>query len=454
MSSEKMKAPELGGLCPARSDPSQVPADRKATEIGTMPADWQVLSLGEISSFRTGPFGSALHKSDYIEDGIPLVNPKHIVDGVIRPQAGTTISVQSARRLAAYRLRQNDIVIGRRGDIGRCAVIGEPQVGWLCGTGSLIIRCTGAVDASFIQRVLTTEQVIKAITDASVGSTMVNLNQGSLSRLQIQCPRITEQCAIAEVLRNVDELLEVLEAVISKKRAIKQAAMQQLLTGKTRLPGFNGPWEQKRLGDHLTFLRHGVNSRAELSSDGPIRYLHYGDVHTTANVFLDPRINQLPALSASRAKTLDRLQNGDLVLVDASEDLEGVGKSVEIKGVQGEEIISGLHTIAVRFDKTKVADGFKAYLQFCPAFRNHLRRLAAGTKVYATNRAHIASVEIHLPNTEEQTAIATVLSDMDDEITAFEGHVKKTRAIKHGTMQQLLTGRIRLMKPQPAEVDG
>lgn len=135
-------------------------------------------------------------------------------------------------------------------------------------------------------------------------------------------------------------------------------------------------------------------------------------------------------------------------MVDASEDLYGVGKSVEIARVQeGEEVAAGLHTIAARFDKTVLADGFKAYLQFCPPFVDHLKRLAAGTKVYATNRSHLASVEMPLPCVEEQRAIAETLRDIDAEIAALEARLAKTRALKQGMMEQLLTGRIRLVQP-------
>ena len=293
--------------------------------------------------------------------------------------------------------------------------------------------------------------ILQLATDSTHGTKRIATSD--LLKTEIPLPPLAEQRAIAGALSDVDKLLEGLETLIAKKRAIKQGAMQQLLTGRTRLPGFSIEWKPKRLGDHLTFLRHGVNSRAELSSDGPVRYLHYGDIHTTTDVFLDPQMKLLPTLSTRQAKSLDRLQDGDLVLVDASEDLEGVGKSVEIKGVVGQEIVSGLHTITVRFDKAVLADGYKANLQFCPIFRQHLRRLAAGTKVYATNRAHIASVEMRLPCTDEQIAIAAVLSDMDAEIKALEVRRDKTRAIKQGMMQQLLTGRIRLVKPQSAEAD-
>src|SRR5690606_8609974 len=107
---------------------------------------------------------------------------------------------------------------------------------------------------------------------------------------------------------------------------------------------------------------------------------------------------------------LDRLQDGDLIFADASEDIEGVGKSVEIANAGETQVVSGLHTIAARFDKRFFADGYKVYLQFSPAFQKQLRRLAAGTKVYATTRTHIGSIELHLPSVEEQTAIATLLS--------------------------------------------
>ena len=219
--------------------------------------------------------------------------------------------------------------------------------------------------------------------------------------------------------------------------------MQQLLTGQTRLPGFHGEWEVKRLGDHVAFLRNGTNSRTELTQDDPVKYLHYGDVHACAGTQLRP--NALPSIPSEKAKSLARLQDGDLVFADASEDLAGVSKSVEMREVANNETVPGLHTIAARFDKSALADGFKSYLQFCPTFSGQLRRLAAGTKVYATNRAHIASIEMRLPGVEEQTTIAAVLSDMDAELAALEARCDKTHDLKQAMMQELLTGRTRLL---------
>ena len=102
----------------------------KQTEVGLLPVDWEVRKLGELASFRTGPFGSALHKSDYTNDGIPVVNPMHILDGRIVPTTSMTITEEAAKSLDVFRLKPGEIVIGRRGDMGRCAVVSEREIGW------------------------------------------------------------------------------------------------------------------------------------------------------------------------------------------------------------------------------------------------------------------------------------------------------------------------------------
>ncbi|RMH36376.1 MAG: hypothetical protein D6690_05890, partial [Nitrospirae bacterium] len=123
-------------------------------------------------------------------------------------------------------------------------------------------------------------------------------------------------------------------------------------------------------------------SRAELTKDGPVNYLHYGDNHTATAVYLDPSMKDMPRLPAHRAKTLDHLQQGSQVMVDASEELEDVGKAVEIgRGQAGEETVAGLHTIAARFDNTILAGGFKAYVQFCHPFVNTSIASLRGRKV-------------------------------------------------------------------------
>lgn len=426
-------------------DAERVSPGYSQTEVGVIPEDWKVERLGEQATFRTGPFGSALHKSDYTVGGISLINPMHIIDGQLVPTETMTVRKNSAQQLSDFRLRADDIVIGRRGDMGRCAVVQEHQAGWICGTGSLIIRCAKNVSPNFLQRVLSSPAVIAAIEDGSVGSTMINLNQGTLGRLLIQLPPLCEQRAIASALSDVDTLISALDKLIAKKRAVKTAAMQQLLTGKQRLPGFSGEWEMRRLGDVFSFLSTANNPRSDLSEHGEIGYVHYGDLHAMASPFLDCSRAKMPHIARSRAKGISLLQEGDLIMVDASEDYEGLGKSVEVKNLNGRELVAGLHTFLLRGNSAVLADGFKGYLQYVPRVRSTLVRLATGISVYGISKNNVRSIEVSLPGIEEQTAIAAVLSDMDAEISALEARREKTRRIKQGMMQELLTGRTRLV---------
>ena len=329
------------------------------------------------------------------------------------------------------------VVTGRYGTIGEIFLISEQF--WPLNT-TLYVRDFHDNDPRFIYYLL--QRFDFASFSEKSGVPGVNRNDLHVETVTLPT-NLPEQRSIAAALGDVDALLNGLDRLIAKKRDLKQAAMQQLLTGQVRLPGSRGEWDVKRLGDHVAFLRNGTNSREELTQDDPVKYLHYGDVHACVGTQLGP--NSLPSLPSEKAKSLARLQDGDLVFADASEDLAGVSKSVEMRGVGGAETVPGLHTIAARFDRSVLADGFKSYLQFCPTFSGQLRRLAAGTKVYATNRAHIASVEMRLPGVEEQTAIVAVLSDMDAELSALEARLDKTRDLKQGMMQELLTGRTRLI---------
>ncbi len=284
-------------------------------------------------------------------------------------------------------------------------------------------------------------------TDSTHGTK--RLPPETLYRVPVRLPKtLEEQTAIAGALSDADGLIGALDRLIAKKRYLKQAAMQQLLTGRARLPGFKGKWKLTRLGGHVSYLSHATHARAVLLSEGSVRYLHYGDVHAAPSIWLDPRTTPMPFVPERLAARFDRLESGDLVFVDASEDLTGIGKSVELRGVEGMEIIAGLHTITARFDKSVLADGFKGYLQFMPPFKTQLQRLAAGTKVYASNKSHVSSVEIELPGVDEQAAIADALNNMAAEIAGLEARRDKTKLLKTGMMQELLTGRTRLVKPE------
>ena len=385
----------------------------KLTEVGVIPEEWASIRLGKCARFRTGPFGTALHKSDYTNDGIPVVNPMHIVDGGIEPTRTMTITEQAANNLAEFRLKAGEIVIGRRGDMGRCAVVQTLQTGWLCGTGSMIIRCENGADAEFLQRVLSSPQAISAIEDASVGTTMINLNQGTLAGLKIQLPPLPEQRAIATALSDADALLGGLERLIAKKRDLKQAAMQQLLTGQTRLPGFSGEWEVKKLGD-VVEIRKGQLITEKTVVFGEIPVIAGGKkpayFHNESN-----RTGKTITVSASGASAgYVALFDCPIFASDCSTISEGKSYSIEF----------------VFFQMQLKQDA--------------IYRAQTGGAQPHIHAVDLAPIEIGCPELAEQTAIATVLSDMDAELAALEARRDKTRALKQGMMQALLTGRIRL----------
>ena len=220
--------------------------------------------------------------------------------------------------------------------------------------------------------------------------------------------------------------------------------MQQLLTDRNRLPRFSGEWKKKRFGDVCTFLPTANNPRADLEGRGNVGYIHYGNVHAHPLPVLDCGHHELPRIKEHRIGNASWLRDGDLVMVDASEDLAGLGKSVEVLSTGSDKIVAGLHTILCRGRSGHWAPGFKSYLQYIPAFRSALTRMASGISVYAISRKQLADIVLALPSPSEQVAIVAVLSDVDGLIESLEVLIAKKRAVKTATMQQLLTGRTRL----------
>jgi type I restriction enzyme, S subunit len=418
----------------------------KQTDAGVIPVDWDVAKLGKHVAFKTGPFGSTLHKSDYVDGGVPVINPMQIVDGKIQPTQSMAITEQAARNLADFRLCAGNVVIGRRGEMGRCAVVRPEQDGWLCGTGSMIIRTGPSLDARFLQRVLSSPPVIAAIENASVGSTMINLNHGTLGNLLVSLPPTkAEQEAIAEALSDAEDLIESLEQLVVKKRHVKQGTMQELLTGKKRLPGFSGEWEPHTFGEMFDILHSASNSRSDLTEDGEVGYLHYGDIHTHSSAFLDCSSELRTFIASPKVASVPTMEDGDLVMVDASEDTVAIGKAVEIRGLDGHKAVAGLHTILLRSRPGFLVDGFKGYLQYSPSVRSALVRFATGVSVYGVSKSNVKTIEVAIPKPDEQTAIAAILSDMDAEIAALDVRLAKARQVKQGMMQELLTGKTRLV---------
>jgi len=432
---------------------SEVRRGYKQTEVGVIPEDWEVDKLGTHASFKTGPFGSTLHKSDYTDGGIPVINPMQIVDGKLCPTASMAISEDAARKLAEFRLAAGNVVIGRRGDMGRCAYVGQGQDGWLCGTGSMILRTRPTLDARFIQRVLSSPQTIAAIENASVGSTMINLNQSTLSNLPIPLPPTrAEQETIAEALSDADALIESLEQLLTKKCQIKQGAMQELLTGKKRLPGFHSKpgykrtevgmipedWEVLPLGRRLLKTpSYGINAPAIPFDSRFPTYLRITDITE------EGRFAEATKASVDHPSSVAYLlEQGDLVFARTG---ASVGKSYLYDPDDGQLVFAGF-LIRVTPDPEKLIPAFLAYFVQTRSYWNWVKVNSMRSGQPGINGREYASLPIPLPPTlAEQTAIASVLSDMDSGLSVLENKLTKAQHLKQGMMQELLTGRTRLV---------
>lgn len=422
----------------------------KLTELGVIPEDWEPKAIGNDIDLLTGfPFLS----SGYSESGVRLLRGSNVKRGKTDWADDITqywpIVTQDVVR---YELREGDLVIAMDGSlVGRSsAQLVAKDLPALLVQRVARIRSTKKLDVSYLAAFVAGGWFVKHSDSVKTVTAIPHISPADIRSFTIPVPpTIEEQRALATALSDVDALLAKLDQFIAKKRDLKQAAMQQLLTGQTRLPGFSGNWEVKRLGELFAFSGGHTASRDQLSDSGYC-YLHYGDIHLSKKTFIDleAEFQDIPKLKVrlSDVSTVSLLKDGDIVFVDASEDDEGTSKHIVVVNRDDRPYISGLHTIVAKSKGNKMDNLFKRYCFQTRNIKEQFRFFAVGTKVSGISKTSVAKIELHFPPLlAEQTAIATVLSDMDAELAALEARRDKTRALKQGMMQALLTGKIRLL---------
>lgn len=191
----------------------------------TNPNQWEKVPLSDLADVRIGPFGSLLHKEDYIAGGHPLVNPSHILDDKIVVDKKLSVSEQKYAELEPYHLKIGDVVMGRRGEMGRCAVV--QYEGLLCGTGSLLIRTKGNVTADYIQKIISFPSFKKTIEDMAVGQTMPNLNVPIVSNFQIIKPPLQVQKKYYQFVEQTEKIKTTISESLEKLETLKKALMQE-----------------------------------------------------------------------------------------------------------------------------------------------------------------------------------------------------------------------------------
>jgi type I restriction enzyme S subunit len=410
-----------------------VPSGYKKTEVGMIPEDWSVKRVADLAVVKTGPFGSALHERDYVDDGTPIVTVEHLSDYGLVHENLPMVSDSDRRRLSVYELRVGDIVFSRVGSVDRNSLVGPSENGWLFSGRLLRVRTTNKnVSPKYLSYHFHSEPFKGRVREVAVGQTMASLNTKILNGILAVIPgSIGEQNAIATALSDADALIESLDRLIAKKRAIKQAAMQQLLTGKTRLPGFSGEWRTKRIGD-ICFIRVGTSKARHITPGGRFLIVDMGSVSRDGRLIASKPTNY----------NGDYLTQGELVM--PKDDIGGGGIIGKVAYIDSDcRYVLGDHVYALT-----VHDGDSRFLSYkinSHSVNADLRTKVSGSAQLGLARNAVLQQKVSIPSLREQTAISKVLSGIDAEVGALEQRLKKVRHIKQGMMQQLLTGRVRLV---------
>lgn len=409
-----------------------IPAGFKQTEIGPIPEDWEVREFDRALSVANGqvdprrePFASMI-----------LIAPDHIQEGtgrLLQRHAAKSLGARSGK----YLVRPGEIVYSKIRPYLRKAFFSDFE--GLCSADMYPLSPLDGVYGEFAFHLILGHRFSSFAETVSARSGIPKVNRTELSEFRLPLPPLPEQRAIAEALSDVDGLIVELETLVAKKRDLKQAAAQTLLTGETRLPGFTGEWEKVTIGDLFKF-KNGLNKAKKYFGYGsPI--VNYMDVFTHAGIERQ-HIEGKVDVTADEIRAYD-VRPGDVLFTRTSETVNEIGIAAAVLDCSEDTIFSGF-VLRARPVSDRMCNEFKKYCFAAKQVRDQIVSKATYTTRALTNGTQLSQVSIAVPGTQEQAAIAAVLSDMDAEIEALEAKLAKTRDLKTGMMQDLLTGRIRL----------
>ena len=404
----------------------------KRTEVGVVPGDWNVERLGEVGEAL---IGLTYKPSDVRAHGMLVLRSSNIQNNVLAFDDNVFVDTDIPERI---KVRSGDLLVcvrnGSRNLIGKTALLDKRALGMTFGAFMAVYRSPIGKLTSYLFQ----SEILKRQINEHLGATINQITNKSLNSFRVPLsPLDDERCAIATALSDVDALLGGLDRLIAKKRVLKQAAMQQLLTGQTRLPGFQDKWEVKRLGDIGQFLKGGGVKKDEAESGG-LPCIRYGEIYTHHNDYIRTFKSWI---SRDVAATATRLRRGDLLFAGSGETKEKIGKCVAFVNVY--EAFAGGDIVILRGVNADAM--FMGYYCNTAPINAQKASMGQGDAVVHIGAAALSRIEITVPSALEQAAIAAVFSDMDAELLALEARRDKTRDLKQGMMQELLTGRTRLI---------
>lgn len=411
----------------------------KMTEVGVIPEDWEVKNVSESCLIKARIGWQGLKKSEYMSSGdYLLITGTDFDNGQVNWKSCAYVSKARYEQDSNIKIRPQDILISKDGTIGKVAYLGMiPKAGTL-NSGIFVIRANDRkIDQVFLSKIFMSFYFEEFLNRLVAGSTINHLYQKDFVKFCFPLPNSEEQVAIAAALSDVDSLISALTKKIEKKKAIKQGLMQQLLTGKKRLPEFCGDWIKKKVSSVSDILRGGSPRPIEnyIVKSGGVNWIKIGDVDSSAKYIFSTNEQIIESgIQYSRF-----VHSGDLLLSNSM----SFGRPYILKT---EGCIHDGWLVIQNYDKYFDKE-FLYYLLGSDEVLKQYKSLAAGSSVLNLNKDIVGKVVLYFPpSISEQTAIANILSDCDSEIAALEEKRDKYKEIKQGMMQQLLTGKIRLIK--------
>jgi type I restriction enzyme, S subunit len=401
----------------------------KQTEIGVIPEDWKVVRFLDVTNLITCGLAAT---PDYVPEGAgyPFLSSSNVKSGRIVWNNFKYIPESLHKQL--YRNnppKKGDVLYSRVGTIGEAAVV-DVDFEFSVYVSLTLIKPKPVLDSSYLKHLLNSASYKKRANDqVYLGGGVGNLNVDVVRTYPIVLPSLPEQQVIASVLDDIDNLLAALDRLIAKKRAVKTGAMQQLLTGEVRVgEGGNGRWETKRLGEIAEISMGRTPSRQNSAYWGPGNvWLSIGDMKSK---WIYESSEEITDLAASE---MTPVPNGTLMM--------SFKLSIGKLAFAGRDLYT--NEAICSFQQLKANPDFLYYMLGRTDFSLYGKQAVKG---YTLNKESLNAVEVPYPPLSEQRAIAAILSDIDAEIAALETRRAKTHALKQGMMQELLTGRTRLVE--------
>jgi len=407
----------------------------KQTEVGVIPEDWRICQLREVCSVLRG--GSPRPIEDYLTenaDGINWIKIGDVGAGVKYIDSTAERILPSGMSRSRY-VKPGDFLLSNSMSFGRPYILridGCIHDGWL-----VIGNYQTTFSSEYLYYCLSSDGVLAQHLRYAAGSSVLNLNKDIVSRVHVAIPGPQEQANISKALGEVDQLIEQLEGLIYKKKNIKQAAMQELLTGNRRLPGFEGKWKEASIGGMIDLLTGFPFPSSGYRSSG-IRLLRGSNVKRGLINWNEDLAEHWPAISSDIARY--ELCEGDIVIA-----MDGALVGRSYARVQPSDLPALLLQRVARIRSSSLCNDFLFFQIGSSRFADHCDSVKTSTAIPHISPADIRNFRTFIPPTKkEQNAIAAILLDLDAELSGLEAHLDKARDLKQGMMQQLLTGKIRL----------